>query len=42
MKYQVFLYNLGFYLQDEYDTYEAACKAAYASGFQFIIEEVDQ
>jgi hypothetical protein len=37
--FQVYLYNFGYYLQEDYPTREAAEAAGIASGFQFIIEE---
>lgn len=39
--YQVYLYNLGYYLQDDYLTLEDAEAAGIASGFQFTIEEIE-
>ena len=39
--YQVYLYNLGYYLQEDYLTLEEAEAAGIASGFQFTIEEVE-
>lgn len=39
MTYAVYLYNLGYYLQEDYNTKEEAQAAGIASGFQFIIEE---
>lgn len=37
--YSVFLYTLGYYLQDEFSTREAAQAAGEKCGFSFIIEE---
>lgn len=37
--YSVFLYNLGYYLQDDYNTLEEAKAAGDACGFQYIIEK---
>lgn len=38
--YSVFLYNLGYYLQEDYPTYEMADTAGRACGFQYVIEAV--
>jgi len=38
--FAVFLYNLGYYLQDEYPSREEAMSAGRACGFEFVVEDV--
>lgn len=37
--YSVFLYNLGYYLPEDYNTREEAIAAGRKCGFEFVVEE---
>ena len=39
--YEVFLFELGYYLQDMYETRDEAYAAGEACGFQFVVEELE-